>query len=184
MDESNIEKFYSSDKKEFSLLLKELNLKSEYIEQIKQNGFFDHSEDILEFGIDYKLDPMDSMRITNKLMEIKEGCYGPEEFTRKKKFDLSKHVKEKSTEVLKDRGFSTKHSDLIKEIASIIFFTNKIEKAKIRFGEDFNSISDISYTISAELASGTGKIAISFKKSFLTLDQEEFILVVTILSFE
>ncbi|MBM7571684.1 hypothetical protein [Aquibacillus albus] len=186
MNKNKLKSFYSIDDQNFSIdkdNILDLNLKTSYLEQIVENGSAFNSENIIKYGVDFKLDMLDTSKILLKIDKLKAGCLGPEDFKSKKRFDVRKHAYvDKSDSEIRKRGFSPQQSKLLNQLAEIIFYADKLEKAKIHFNNQYSSIPSLSFTIRAKLGQKIGRIAVSFNEIYSVDGCKEEIMVVTILS--
>jgi hypothetical protein len=143
------------------------------------------SEIILKDGIDISLQQQDKMKVYNDLKEIIGCCSGPLQLIDENKFVVSDHVVLKRKSELKERGFSSIPTRLQEEIATIIYFSHSIEKAKLHFDRQHLSKASLSFTLNAPLGNKTGRIAISFKREYTNEEHEgRVIMVVTVLSLK
>lgn len=186
---NNTVAFYSKDGKEFYIHKAKAEHGSElsesYLEQVCTNGSLLDSEKILKDGIDFILEPQDMLKVYEYLKAITESCVGPLELIDENKFVVSTHVASKKKRELKEKGFSTNSTRLLEEIATILFYTEHIEKAKIHFDSNHFSKNSLSFTLNAPLGNKTGRIAISFKREFSKEAHDgRLIMVVTVLSLK
>ncbi|KPB06037.1 hypothetical protein [Bacillus sp. CHD6a] len=186
---NNTVAFYSKDGKEFYVHKAKAEhgngMIEPYIEQVCTNGRLLDSEKISKDGIDFILDPQDMLKAYEYLKAITESCVGPLELIDENKFVVSTHVTSKKKRELKEKGFSINPTRLLEEIATILFYTEHIEKAKIHFDSNHFSKKGLSFTLNAPLGNKSGRIAISFKREFSKEAIEgRLIMVVTVLSLK
>lgn len=161
-----------------------LAIEERHINQIVRDGSSLDKAEIINNGIDVRLNLQEKQGVFNLVKDIiGDDCLGPIQLQSQNKFELKGHVLRKTKNELTLRGFDSEPEKLYPQIAEVIFSIEKVEKAKIHFDIKCQSKPTLTYTIKSR----KGRIAISFQPiidfdySTDDLIERDIIIVVTVL---